>query len=160
VYRIAMFVGVCACAAAPRRVAATAGSAEIAAFNDAMTAATRRMDDAAIVALWEDDGVSLLPGAMPLVGKPAIAAFIAETGRAHPGAKMLSFEMKCAGIEIVGDAASEYCFEHQLVELAPDKPRFEGSGNLILVLHRGADGKWRLRREMWNAGPESRQASP
>jgi hypothetical protein len=23
---------------------------------------------------------------------------------------------------------------------------------MLLVLHRGADGKWRMRREMWNAG--------
>jgi ketosteroid isomerase-like protein len=41
------------------------------------------------------------------------------------------------------------------VFLPAGKPAFDGWGTLLLVLHRGADGKWRLRREMWNeAQPE------
>jgi ketosteroid isomerase-like protein len=128
--------------------------AEIEAFNRAMIEATTRMDDAGIVALWEDDGVTLLPQAKPIAGKKAIAAFIAQVTEANPGAKMRSFEMTCSGIEIAGDVASEYCDEHQVVDIGGDKPPFDGRGKLLFVLHRGADGSWRLRREMWNQGSE------
>jgi ketosteroid isomerase-like protein len=117
-----------------------------------MTDATRQMDNAATIALWEDDGVSLLPGTKPIEGKQAIGAFIADVTAKFPGAHMRSFEMTCAGIEIAGDVATEYCDEHQIVDLAPGKPPFDGRGKMLFVLHRGADGKWRLRREMWNQG--------
>ena len=117
-----------------------------------MREATLKMDTPALVALWEDDGISLLPGAKPLVGRQAIAAFIANVMREMPNAHMKSFEMTCDGIEIAGDTATEYCFEHQVVDLGADKAPFDGTGTLLLVLHRGADGRWRLRREMWNHG--------
>ena len=139
-----------ACAAAPRAIPDR--RPEIEAFNQAMRDATLAMNTPAIVELWEDDGVSLLPGAKPLVGKQAIAAFIAAVMREMPNARMKSFEMTCSGIEIAGDTATEYCFEHQVVDLGGDKPPFDGTGKILFVLHRGADGKWRLRREMWNQG--------
>ncbi|HEY0776593.1 MAG TPA: hypothetical protein VGD56_01380 [Gemmatirosa sp.] len=122
----------------------------IAAFNRALDAATRRMDDTSMLALWEDDGVSLLPATAPLVGKPAIAAFLSGVSAAFPGGHMETFTNACHDVEISGAWATEWCVEHQVV-LLPGGRRFEGSGKLLLVLHRGADGRWRLRREMWNA---------
>jgi hypothetical protein len=38
--------------------------------------------------------------------------------------------------------------EHQRVQLGGDKAPFEGSGVMLLVLHRGADGKWRTKRDV------------
>jgi ketosteroid isomerase-like protein len=122
---------------------------EIEAFNRHVIDATSRMDDAALTAIWEDDGVSLLPGMAPIAGKSAIGAFIAKVSADNPGAKMRSFEMTCSGVEVHGDFASEYCEEHQIVDI-PGKPTFDGRGKLLYVLHRGADGVWRVRREMWN----------
>jgi ketosteroid isomerase-like protein len=147
--RSTWLVALAACAGAPLHVDRRS---EIDAFERAMIEGTRRMDNAALIALWEDDGVALLPDMAPLVGKRAIADFITKTTGAMPNARMVSFDMTCSGREIAGDLATEYCFEHQVVDLGPDKPRFDGSGNLLFVLHRGADGTWRLRREMWNAG--------
>jgi len=40
--------------------------AEIEAFNRRFEDATKRMDNAAIVALWADDGIRLLPSAKQL----------------------------------------------------------------------------------------------
>jgi ketosteroid isomerase-like protein len=134
--------------AAPRGDAAT----EVEAFNRAMREGTMRMDTAALIALWEDDGVSLLPGEKPIVGKKAVGAFIEEAIRSMPGAKVQSFEMECSGLEVSGDWASEVCEEHQVVDLGPGKPPFDGRGKLLFVLHRGKDGAWRIRREMWNQG--------
>ncbi len=126
--------------------------AEIEAFNRAIADQTRRMDTAATVSMWEDDGVSLLPETEPLVGKSAIAAFLQKATAGLQGAKMETFEMECSGIEVSGDWASEWCQEHQVVALPGGKPPFVGWGKILYVLHRGGDGAWRIRREMWNMG--------
>lgn len=120
------------------------------AFNQALDSATKHMDNAASMALWEEDGVSLLPSTPPIVGKKAIAKFFDDVTAQLTGAHMETFELQCHDIELAGDWASEWCTEHQIVNLSGGKPPFEGWGKMLLVLHRGSDGQWRLKREMWN----------
>ena len=139
-----MILGICpgfAWAGAPTTVDA---------FNDALANATRHMDNLEAVALWEDDGVSLLPSTKPIVGKTAIARFMQQVTAQMPDGHMKKFEMNCFDVEVSGDWASEWCQEHQIVWFSAGKPPFEGWGKMLLVLHRGADGGWRLKREMWN----------
>jgi ketosteroid isomerase-like protein len=136
---------------APAATASTDGRAGVEAFNRAMTDAMRAMNDPATLALWEDDGVSLLPGAPPLVGKNALAAMIKDVEAKNPGLKMTSFDMQCSGIEVSGEFAHEFCDEHQVVDLGTGKPPFDGRGRILFVLHRGADGTWRLRREVFQS---------
>lgn len=128
---------------------ATDSSAEIVAFNRALDSATRRMDNAATLNLWEDDGVSLLPSTKPIIGKPAIAELLGRVTAANPGAHMQTFDLECFDIRVSGAWASEWCTEHQIVAFADGK-RFDGRGKMLLVLHRGLDGVWRLHTEMWN----------
>jgi ketosteroid isomerase-like protein len=123
---------------------------EIDAFNRAFANATRKMDNAATLALWDYDGVSLLPSTKPIVGKPAIAKFMANVMASIPGATMMKFESECHDIHVSGDWASEWCTEHQIVELGAGKPPFNGYGKMLLVLHKRASGTWRLHEEMWN----------
>ncbi len=125
--------------------------AGIEAFNQAMIEATRKMDNAALGAQWETDGISLLPSTEPILGRTAIIKLITDIMASMPGAKMISFDMTCSDIEMYGDYASEWCGEHQVVSI-PGKPNFDGWGKVLFVLHRGADHVWRLRREMWNQG--------
>ncbi len=66
------------------------------------------------------------------------------------GVRMEKFEMECFAIDVSGDTASEWCSEHQVVQMPGGKPPFDGRGKMLLVLKRGVDGKWRLLREMWN----------
>jgi ketosteroid isomerase-like protein len=128
---------------------------EILTFNQKLKDATASMDNAATLALWADDGISLLPSTKPIVGKPAIATFLAGVMASIQGAKMSKFEMECFAIDISGDLATEWCSEHQIVELPGGKPPFDGRGKMLLVLRKGADGHWLLEREMWNqAQPE------
>jgi len=138
---------VCAVSA---HAAANNDRAGVEAFNRAFDQATRSMNNTATLALWEDDGVSLLPGTAPIVGKQAIAQFIDRVTRQMPRAHMQSFEDHCSDIQVSGDLASEWCEEHQVVTFANGKPPFDGRGKMLLVLHRGSDGHWRLRQEMWN----------
>ena len=62
------------------RSAATATVAQpgIVAFNHAFETATRHMDNAATLSLWENNGVSLLPSTPPIIGKPALMKFMTE----------------------------------------------------------------------------------
>ena len=129
-----------------------AAALQVASFNQALETATRNMDNAATMALWEDEGVSLLPATEPIAGKKAIAEFLDKVTSPYPGAHMVSFEMQCHDIHQSGDWASEWCTEHQVVHLADGKPDFDGRGKMLFVLHRGADGRWRIREEMWNQG--------
>ena len=141
----------------PARPSERAARSEIEAFNRALSDVTLRMDNAGLLALWEDEGVSLLPGQEPIVGKKALANFLVDVVAKMPGAKVTKEEMQCFDIEASGAWASEWCRVHQEVRLAPDKPPIESFGKMLLVLHQGKDGKWRLTREMWNRGvvPES-----
>ncbi len=124
---------------------------EISNFNRALDDATRRMDNAALLALWADDGISLLPSTKPIAGKVAIAKFLDEVTAQLKGARMTSFTMECHDLTVDAAAtwATEWCSEHQVVQLANGKPPFEGWGTMLLVLRRGANGKWLLAREMW-----------
>lgn len=132
--------------------ASMAADAGIEAFNRALVEATTRMDNAAALALWEDDGITLLPEVKPIVGKKAIAKFLDEVSSQLTGARMEKFEMQCFDIEVSGNLATEWCEEHQHVILPDGKPAFDGRGKMLLILHRGTDRKWRIRREMWNEG--------
>jgi ketosteroid isomerase-like protein len=132
--------------------ASLAADAGIAEFNRALIQATTQMDNAAVLALWDDDGIALLPQTKPMIGKRALAKFLDEVSSQLPGARMEKFELKCFDAESNGDTATEWCEEHQHVVFPDGKPPFDGRGKMLLVLHRGADGKWRMRREMWNQG--------
>ena len=134
------------------RPAITGESSGVDAFNTALAHATRRMDNAATLALWSDDGVSILPGAKPLRGKAAICAFMSSVTASLPSAHMERFDLQCHDIAISGDWASEWCTEHQVVRFADGRAPFDGRGNLAFVLHRANDGRWRIRTEMWNQG--------
>jgi uncharacterized protein (TIGR02246 family) len=134
---------------------------EIAAFNQRLLEAHQRMDNSAIVSMWADDGVSLLPETAPVQGKQAIAKFMDDVVARMPGYQMRKIEIDFQGIETNGKWASEWAYEHQIVDAPEGKSPFEGYGKILLVLHRGADGNWRITRAMWNQGlkTESKQKS-
>jgi ketosteroid isomerase-like protein len=92
---------ICACGAS---FAADAGIEE---FNRALIQATTQMDNAAVLALWEDDGIALLPQTKPMIGKKVIAGFLNDVSSQLPGARMEKFEMKCFDAERTGDSATE-----------------------------------------------------
>jgi len=131
---------------------AAAGRQEIEAFNQKFIEAHLKMDNAAIIGMWAEDGVSLLPEMAPMVGKKTIAAFLEKVVSQMPGYHMQKVELDFQGIEVDGEWASEWAMEHQIADAPAGKQNFEGYGKMLLVLHKEVDGNWRVKREMWNQG--------
>jgi uncharacterized protein (TIGR02246 family) len=134
--------------AAPGRAA---GVGEIEAFNRHYVELHLKMDTAGVLALWEEDGVDLMPGDAPMIGKKKIAAWVEDIVAKMPGYKVMKQEMEFHDIQVCGDWASEWATEHQVVQPPDGKPVIEGYGKMALVLHRGASGEWKVKQEMWNA---------
>jgi uncharacterized protein (TIGR02246 family) len=140
---------------APAEQAAVGGGAwrqEIDAFNRKYIEAHLKMDNGAIMSTWAVDGVALLPATKPIEGKTAIATFLAQVTSPLTGYHMENVEMDFQGIEVHGDWASEWANEHQRIQPPEGKAAIDSYGKILLVLHREADGNWRVKREMWNQG--------
>ena len=132
----------------------TTGVAEIEAFNNHYVELHLKMDTAGVLALWEEDGVDLMPGDAPVIGKKKIMAWVEDIVAKMPGYKVLKQDMEFHDIQVCGDWASEWATEHQMVQPPDGKPVIEGYGKMALVLHRGANGEWKVKQEMWNAAPK------
>ncbi len=132
---------------------------EIMAFNAKFTAAILRMDNAAIVGMWAEDGVSLLPGSTPIESRASIQKMMDDVVSKMPGYKVVRQEDDFRGIEISGDWASEWANTHQVVQ-PPDtsKPPIEIYGKMLLVLHREKSGEWKIKREAWTQSPAPQSA--
>jgi hypothetical protein len=94
---------------------------EIEAFNRKFIDAHLKMDNAAVMGMWADDGVSLLPATSPMVGKQTIAKFLEDVVAKMPGYHMRKIEIDFQGIETSGNWASEWATEHQIVDPPPGK---------------------------------------
>ena len=122
--------------------------AEIRAFNEKFTANILHMDNAAIVAQWADDGISILEGAEPLIGRAAIQKMMDGVTAKMPGYKVTAQEDDFRDIEVSGDWASEWALTHQIVKPPTGEP-IEIRGKMLLVLHREKSGAWKIKREVW-----------
>ena len=125
---------------------------EIEEFNHRFTAANLSMDNAKVMALWADDGVSLQPDSAPMVGKKTITRWLDEIVAQMPGYRVTKDEAEFHDIQVAGDWASEWGTTHQIVQPPGGKPAIETFGKILLVLHREPDGAWKIEKEMWNAG--------
>ena len=131
-----------------------AGRKEIETFNKRYVELHLRMDTPGILALWKEDGVDLMPGDAAMIGRKKISAWVEDILAKMPGYKVMKQEMEFHDIYVCGDWASEWATEHQVVEPPNGKPVIESYGKMALVLHREANGEWRVQQEMWNATPK------
>jgi ketosteroid isomerase-like protein len=127
---------------------------ELEKFNNHFRELHLKMDTAGIFALWEDDGVDLMPGEAPMIGKKVMQAWVEDILAKMPDYKVTKEEMEFHDIQVSGDWASEWALEHQVVQPPNGKEPIETWGKIALVLHREADGEWRIKQEMWNAAPK------
>jgi len=127
---------------------------EIEAFNKHYLELHQRMDTAGVLALWAEDGVDLMPDEAPIIGKKAIVAWVEGVQKGIAGYKVTKEELEFHDIQVAGDWASEWAMEHQVVQAPGGKPPIESYGKMALVLHREANGEWKVKQEMWNAAPK------
>src|SRR5262245_50390358 len=98
-YVAVVALGAVFAAGAPRRNPKTVQAAsddrrkEIEAFNAKFLEAHLHMDTPAILGMWAEDGVSLLPETTPMIGKPAIANFLGGVTEQLKGWHMEKMEM-------------------------------------------------------------------
>ena len=133
---------------------AASGKDELEKFNNHFRELHLKMDTAGIFALWADDGVDLMPGEAPMIGKKVIQAWVEDILAKMPGYKVTKQEMEFHNIQVSGDWASEWALEHQVVQPPNGKEPIETWGKMALVLHREANGEWRIKQEMWNSAPK------
>jgi uncharacterized protein (TIGR02246 family) len=136
------------------RTADDAGRKEIEAFNKRYVELHLKMDTAGILALWAEDGVDLMPGDAALIGRTKISAWVEDILAKMPGYKVMRQEMEFHDIHVCGEWASEWATEHQVVQPPDGKPVIDSYGKMALVLHREANGEWKVQQEMWNAAPK------
>lgn len=127
---------------------------EIDRFNQELIQLHLRMDQAGIMALWADDGVDLMQGEAPIVGKPAITAWLDNALANLKGYKVTKQEMEFHDIRCSGEWASEWATAHQTVQPPDGKPPIESYGKIALVFHREG-GEWKIMQEMWNSAPRT-----
>jgi len=127
---------------------------EIEAFNKHYLELHQKMDTTGVLALWAEDGVDLMPGEAPIIGKQAIVAWVEGVLKGIAGYRVTKEELEFHDIEVNGDWASEWATEHQVVEAPEGKPPIESYGKMALVLHREPNGAWKVKQEMWNASPK------
>lgn len=126
--------------------------AQILDFNEKFINAHLRLDNPAIIAMWAEDGVSLLPSMPPMIGRGAIGKFINDISAQMPGYKIVREKIDFHDIQVSGDWASEWGLETQGLQ-PPNQPEMEGYGKLLFVLHKDSSGQWKIQQEMWNAAP-------
>jgi uncharacterized protein (TIGR02246 family) len=127
---------------------------QIATLNQAFIDALLKMDNSAVMALRADDGVDLLPGAAPIIGKPSITQFLNDATKNLKGYRVTTQEVEHHDLQICGDWASEWGNTHQIVQPPEGKPPIEIFGKMALILHKEKDGNWRIKQEMWKASPK------
>src|SRR5580704_15158836 len=123
---------------------------EIDAFNKRYVELHLKMDTAGIFGTWAEDGVSLMPGEAPLLGKKAIVKWVENILSQMPGYKVVKEEIDFHDLQISGDWASEWATEYQVVQPPGGKPAIDSRGKMALVLYREANGEWKVKQEMWN----------
>jgi ketosteroid isomerase-like protein len=126
-------------------------------FNREFIGACQRMDHPAAAALWADDGVDLLPGIAPMIGKAKISEWLNGLTPRLAGGKMAYCTVDWKDVQIQGDLAYEWGINRQKIEFPPPQQTIAGEGKILLILKRQADGSWKIALESWNSNPPSEQ---
>lgn len=153
--RLTLLIVACVLGASSPRTAHAQTSARqaIDALNQKEADACRTMDNSIAKTLWADDGVDLIQGLEPMIGKRAISDWLDSLAPQLKGAKMEYCTIEWRDLKISGDWAYEWGITRQKIDLpAPQKP-FESEGKMLLIVKRQQNGAWKVEVESWNSLP-------
>jgi ketosteroid isomerase-like protein len=125
------------------------------AFNQTLAIACDKMDQQTTASLWADDGIDLIQGMQPMIGKKVIADWLEGLPAQLKGAKMLYCKVDWRDIKIEGNFAYEWAITRQKIEMPAPQDPIESEGKMLLILKRQPDGAWKQEVESWNSNPET-----
>ncbi len=105
-------------------------------------------DGAAVAVLYTDDAALLPPGEARVNGRAAIQAY--WQGAVDAG--LTDIALQAVEVEEDGDMAYEVG-GFSLAAPGENGAKVTVTGKYIIVWKKGADGAWRLHRDIWNANP-------
>lgn len=123
-------------------------------INQEIVRACQQRDFDATLALWADDGVDLLPGLAPMVGKARISAWLDSLRPQMEGSKMRYCTVDWQDLQIHGDLAYEWGINRQFIEYPPPRKSAPNEGKILFILKRKGDGRWKIELESWNSNPQ------
>jgi uncharacterized protein (TIGR02246 family) len=103
--------------------------------------------------LWTDDGVLVLPGTAPLVGKKAICGMLQKQMVRTPGAETTGYTEDWEEVRVIGDYAWQWGKMSQTDTDATGKAQTMPV-NAIRILHREPDGSWKVARAVVTPAPQ------
>jgi uncharacterized protein (TIGR02246 family) len=115
--------------------------------------AARINDVDALVSLWTDDGVLLMPGADPVVGKPSIRKLLETQKQQSGGIQTVSYEENWTERHTIGNAAWEWGSISVSIQL-PDGRRASQKAFMLRILSRQPDGTWKFARAIGTPAPK------
>lgn len=105
----------------------------------------------AVVRLYHQEAVQLLPDAPPVEGRDAIRGTLARLLGADGGVKLTDFSVEIEGAEMLGEAIyvqARYQFEVE--PLGEGKGAVRQHGAYVNILRQDAAGDWRIWRQFVN----------
>jgi uncharacterized protein (TIGR02246 family) len=118
--------------------------AAISALSQRDIAACMKNDVDALCSLWTEDGVLLMPGAQPLVGRKAICGMLQEQKAHSPGSITTDYTEDWEEVRILGDYAWQW---GRMSQTQADNGKQQTMWvNAMRILHREKDGSWKVAR--------------
>jgi uncharacterized protein (TIGR02246 family) len=116
-------------------------------------AACMSNDAETLCSLWTDDGVLVLPGAAPLVGKKTICEMLQKQMVRTVGRETTGYTEDWEEVRVIGDYAWQWGKMSQTDTDASGKQRTM-LVNAIRILHREPDGSWKVARAVVTPAPQ------
>jgi uncharacterized protein (TIGR02246 family) len=113
-------------------------------------AAAKKGDLATLAELWTDDAVALPPGEPPVIGIEAIRKWLAKRQPDSSAVEVIDYVLDFKEVKILGDEAIEWGRTSVTLRPRGATSIIRVSGNLMRVLKRQADGRWKVSRSAWN----------
>ena len=108
--------------------------------------ASKIRDFDTLLSLWTDDGVLILPGTEPIIGREALKFYMDEQAKVSHTYKIRKYEHQWEEIKVLGDWAFEWGYFKGEMEMLDSGEVVGQKGKLFRILEKQEDGSWKAAR--------------